>query len=98
MPRLIPTLRWKDQPIDFIEALVEKDISAFYIQLAIETLLGSTLLDEVTTAFVMDNQVYRVHRTPPSLSFPELYVTVTVSEDGQEVTIEDICFCHEALQ
>lgn len=98
MPRYAPTLVWDAQPAEFIEALVESNAHAFYLQLALETVLGSVVLDEVSRFFVMNNQVYRVHRTPPFLGLPELYVTFTVSEGGQEVVIRDLCFVSGKIQ
>ena len=60
--------------------------------------MASAVIDEVSKFFVMDNQVYRIHRTPPFLGLPELYVTFTVSEDGQEVVIRDLCFVSGQIQ
>ncbi len=93
-----PTIRWDDEASAFIDALVDSDIRYLDLPSAIEKVFEGKEYLAVSEPFVLDGRIHFLHRTPPFLNLPTLYVTFDVLDEGQLINILEIRFARESLQ
>ena len=93
---VIPTIIWGPHAERFLDVLTDWNSNYFEIELAIEHVLRSEA-DKVSISFLVREQTVYLHRTPPFMDLPELYVIFMKKKDGHEIELLTICLVEETL-
>ena len=59
-----PTIQWEDQPVEFLDSLIDFDIGYLDAQYSVELFVQQRLIDETSTAFELDGRTVYMHKYP----------------------------------